>query len=35
VPTLVFLGLNVLELGPMYVIETSDVTDRRQTCIIA
>jgi len=29
VPILVFLGLSVLDLGPMYV------TDRRQTCIIA
>jgi len=29
VPILVFLGLSVLNLGPMYA------TDRRQTCIIA
>ena len=29
VPTLVFLGLSVLDLGPMYA------TDRRQTRIIA
>ena len=29
VPILVFLGLSVLDLGPMYA------TDRRQTCIIA
>jgi len=32
VPILVFLGLSVLELGPMY---TTDRQDRRQTCIIA
>jgi len=32
VPVLVFLGLSVLDLGPMYAIDrqTSD-TDRRQT----
>jgi len=29
VPTLVFLGLSVLDLGPMYA------TDRRQTLIVA
>jgi len=29
VPILVFLGLSVLELGPMYE------SDRHQTCIIA
>jgi len=29
VPILVFLGLSVLDLGPMYA------TDRRHTCIIA
>jgi len=29
VPILVFLGLSVLDVGPMYA------TDRRQTCIIA
>ena len=29
VPILVFLGLSVLDIGPM------NVTDRRQTCIIA
>jgi len=28
VPILIFLGLSVLDLGPMYM------TDRRQTCII-
>jgi len=33
VPVLVFLGLSVLDLGPMYAIDTE--TDRRQTRIIA
>jgi len=33
VPILVFLGLSVLDLGPMYAIDTE--TDRRQTRIIA
>jgi len=33
VPILVFLGLPVLDLGPMYV--TDRQTDRRQTRIIA
>ena len=32
VPILVFLGLSVLDLGPMYAIDRQ--TDRRQTCII-
>jgi len=40
VPILVFLGLSVHDLGPMYatdVRQTSDdrQTDRRQRCIIA
>jgi len=33
VPTLVFLGLSVLDLGPMYA--TDRQTERRQTRIIA
>jgi len=33
VPILVFLGLSVLDLGPMY--ETDRQTDRRQTRIVA
>jgi len=32
VPILVFLGLSVLDLGPMYAIDRQ--RDRRQTCII-
>jgi len=32
VPILVFLGLSVLDLGPMYVLDRQ--TDRRQTHII-
>ena len=36
VPILVFLGLSVLDLGPMYATETDRrQTDRRQTRIIA
>jgi len=31
VPILVFLGLSVLDLGPMYATETDRQTDRRQT----
>jgi len=34
VPILVFLGLSVLDLGPMYVTDRRQ-TDRRQTRIIA
>jgi len=34
VPILVFLGLSVLDLGPMYVSDRCQ-TDRRQTRIIA
>ena len=33
VPILVFLGLSVLDLGPMYATDIQ--TDRRQTLIIA
>jgi len=31
VPILVFLGLSVLELGPMYATDVRRQTDRRQT----
>jgi len=31
VPILVFLGLSVLDLGPMYATEVRRQTDRRQT----
>jgi len=31
VPTLVFLGLFVLEFGPMYATDRQTLTDRRQT----
>jgi len=34
VPILVFLGLSVLDLGPMYATYRQ-TSDRRQTCIIA
>ena len=34
VPILVFTGLSVLDLGPMYATDRCQ-TDRRQTCIIA
>ena len=34
VPILVFLGLSVLDLGPMYATDR-DQTDRRQTSIVA
>jgi len=33
VPILVFLGLSILDLGPMYATDVSRQTsDRRQTC---
>ena len=33
---LVFLGVSVLDLGPMYVTDRRQMSDRcRQTCIIA
>ena len=35
VPTLVFLGLSVLDLGPMYATDRPRTSDRRQTHIIA
>jgi len=31
VPILVFLGLSVLELGPMYAADRRKTSDRRQT----
>ena len=31
VPILVFLGLSVLELGPMYATDRRQTPDRRQT----
>jgi len=31
VPILVFLGLSVLDLGPMYVTDRRHTSDRRQT----
>jgi len=31
VPILVFLGLSVLDLGPMYATDVRHQTDRRQT----
>jgi len=31
VPILVFLGLSVLDLGPMYATDRSQTLDRRQT----
>jgi len=34
VPIIVFLGLSVLDLDPMYVTDRRQA-DRRQTCIIA
>ena len=35
VPILVFLGLSVLDLGPMYATDRRQTLDRRQTRIIA
>jgi len=35
VPILVFLGLSVLDLGPMYTTDRRQTSERRQTCIIA
>jgi len=35
VPILVFLGLSVLDLGPMYVTDKRHMSERRQTRIIA
>ena len=35
VPILVFLGLSVLDLGPMYATDRRQTSDRRQTRIIA
>jgi len=36
VPNLVFLGLSVLDLGPMYATDRRQTSEnRRQTCIIA
>jgi len=31
VPILVFLGLSVLDLGPMYATDVRQMSDRRQT----
>jgi len=31
VPILVFLGLSILELGPMYATDVRQTSDRRQT----
>jgi len=35
VPILVFLGLSVLDLGPVYARDRRQTSDRRQTRIIA
>jgi len=35
VPILVFLGLSVLDLGPMYTTDRRQTSDRRQRRIIA
>ena len=35
VPILVFIGLSVLDLGPMYATDRRQRSDRRQTRIIA
>jgi len=35
VPILVFLGLSVLDLGPIYATDRRQTSDRRQTRIIA
>jgi len=35
VPILVFLGLSVLDLGPMYATDKRQTSDRRQKRIIA
>ena len=35
VPILVFLGLSVLDLGPMYATDRRQTSERRQTRIIA
>jgi len=34
VPILVFLGLSVLDLGPMYATDRRQTSDRRETRII-